>query len=650
MHRIDGAGHVNNRWVPEDLATNRPPTEITADWMNDVQESIVRPVEEAGIPPEKGNGDQLLMAMGHLFSRTVGSIAALKSLDKTKYTRAFVLGYYANGDGGGGAYWYDSTDATTADNGGTVIVGADGGRWKLSCSGIISVKQFGATGDGVTDDTARLQAAIDAAYYRKLVAPDGIYVHTGLSICKGIDFEGVFPPTYPDVDAVNNTSRGAILWKKTAGDSLTIQAAGYPASYAESEFHVRLGNLAVIGARYTGATFIGTAVTTGAGIVVNAGDAAEAAIHLSLDNVFSFSHPERGWSITGQVYGCNGGWIGAVYNGKNGFYYSSEAFTNIGGEFAIQHYRGFSNGDMGETEDDKSGVLLDHRGQSLVFGLLTSSNNYGPNFKLKRGGVDIQKLHCETQRAGYTSSLVVFGDGTAATQPCTIDAICVDPGNAYTLPVVKFNEYARNIRIGTLKIGDTGLLGSHVTFAAGASYNRIENIWALEALVVADDDGHNLVASRVPQFAVRLSATASNITGDSTNYKVGFDTKNFDVASNFNTGTFEFTVPTTGIYEFNVNVYANGADGVNHNTFWLYLMKNASDQISRVMPGVYPLTPTDVALALTRRQLLFKGNTVWVQFQAEGGAKTVDVLAGDAMTYFSGALVLPTTDTGGAWQ
>lgn len=94
-------------------------------------------------------------------SRVVDTIAALRALDKTRFTRAFVTGYYGVGDGGGGDYWYDSSDTTTADNGGSVIVATDGGRWKLVLVNEVSVKQFGAKGDNTADDTAEIQAALD---------------------------------------------------------------------------------------------------------------------------------------------------------------------------------------------------------------------------------------------------------------------------------------------------------------------------------------------------------------------------------------------------------------------------------------------------------------------------------------------------------
>ena len=128
-------------------------------------------------------------------SRVVDSITALKAVLKTSNNRVFVTGYYAAGDGGGGPYWYDSTDTTTADNGGTVIVAADGGRWKLiQQTGLISVRQFGAKGDGTTNDTAAVNAAIAAANINTrsttIYFPDGRYnIPAGLAAITNSNYE-----------------------------------------------------------------------------------------------------------------------------------------------------------------------------------------------------------------------------------------------------------------------------------------------------------------------------------------------------------------------------------------------------------------------------------------------------------------------------
>lgn len=94
---------------------------------------------------------------------TVGSIAALKALDHLVYKNAFVTGYNVKGDGGGGMYYYDAADTTSPDNGGSIIVATDTARWKLvNTDGQFAAEQFGAVGDGVTNDRAAIQNALNA--------------------------------------------------------------------------------------------------------------------------------------------------------------------------------------------------------------------------------------------------------------------------------------------------------------------------------------------------------------------------------------------------------------------------------------------------------------------------------------------------------
>ena len=119
----------------------------------------------------------------------VTNVSALRALDKTKISYAVTKGYYTEGDGGAGEYWYDSSDTTSTDNGGSVIVGSDSGRWKLVTSGVISIRQFGAKGDGSADDTQTIQNAMTIAHTQgaTIYVPTGTYVITQ-SIVKPASF------------------------------------------------------------------------------------------------------------------------------------------------------------------------------------------------------------------------------------------------------------------------------------------------------------------------------------------------------------------------------------------------------------------------------------------------------------------------------
>ena len=81
MHRIDGPGHVNNRWVAEDAATSRPPTEFTAEFTNAIQEEFCSFIEWAGLVLNKADNTQLRQAILAKFG-AIYSISALPTANK----------------------------------------------------------------------------------------------------------------------------------------------------------------------------------------------------------------------------------------------------------------------------------------------------------------------------------------------------------------------------------------------------------------------------------------------------------------------------------------------------------------------------------------------------------------------------------------
>lgn len=123
------------------------------------------------------------------FSATVETIASLRTVSKLLFNSIYVKAYSSATGKGGGQYRLDPTDITSADNGGTIIVNpVDGGRWKLAQHMAPDVYQFGAFGDGVTDDTEPLQRAISNCV--KLRVTQGSFLSSELSIANECIIEG----------------------------------------------------------------------------------------------------------------------------------------------------------------------------------------------------------------------------------------------------------------------------------------------------------------------------------------------------------------------------------------------------------------------------------------------------------------------------
>lgn len=103
-----------------------------------------------------------------------------------------VDGFWTPGDGGGGLFFWDAASAT-ADNLGLVVqpTGVPVGRWKRILNNqTVSVKWFGAKGDGGTDDTASITATLNAGTNYKIWFPLGIYRITSALTVTGRHLEG----------------------------------------------------------------------------------------------------------------------------------------------------------------------------------------------------------------------------------------------------------------------------------------------------------------------------------------------------------------------------------------------------------------------------------------------------------------------------
>ena len=157
MHRIDGAGHVDHKFVAEDQATLRPPTEITPEIMNAFQEELAFFIEWAGVVLDKADNTQLKQALVAKFAGL--DVAATKAGVQGQAYTAFTTA------GAPGAFTLTPVPAIAAYAAGqrfrvkfhTTGTGAD--VLNVSTLGNKSLKQYDSTGVKVAAVIAANQLA-----------------------------------------------------------------------------------------------------------------------------------------------------------------------------------------------------------------------------------------------------------------------------------------------------------------------------------------------------------------------------------------------------------------------------------------------------------------------------------------------------------
>jgi len=149
----------------------------------------------------KPDGSTTLVSGTGVISAPTGtiiqSIAIMRGLGWTTFadkTPITLSGYYASGDGGGGTFYVDKADTTTADNGGTVIVASDGTRLKRLNAGPLDIRCVGAkadwNGSTGTDNQNAIRAAI--AQSTEVYIPSGRFMFTG--VIDGVDNLHLYGP------------------------------------------------------------------------------------------------------------------------------------------------------------------------------------------------------------------------------------------------------------------------------------------------------------------------------------------------------------------------------------------------------------------------------------------------------------------------
>jgi hypothetical protein len=193
--------------------------------------------DPSGIPVEDSNGSTRILAEwvdGQVYTyETVADMVADEGL--TVGAKVRTLGYWSTGDGGGNDYEIVAAGTGTDDGGSFIDLSGSGLQAKGLLGGSISVKVYGAVGDGVVDDTLAIQNAMSSSY-KSIHIPDGDFLVTEKAIsstqgrvitCDGWLTTNVSPLTFLEVrgddsyiqinvDGASLGTRGVAGWVCTA--------------------------------------------------------------------------------------------------------------------------------------------------------------------------------------------------------------------------------------------------------------------------------------------------------------------------------------------------------------------------------------------------------------------------------------------------
>lgn len=482
----------------------------------------------------------------------------------------------------------------------------------------VSVKDFGAVGDGVTDDTAAFNAAFASS--QNVFIPAGTYMVSSITVSSPDGLRSVF-----------GVGRDSIIKCSSSGQTvLTVDRANY-SGFRDFRILVDAANVTAILITDSAGSTIDDVTTFSTFSNV---DVESTGVHLGSTAL------RIARAIGIRFFGCD------FLRTEVGINFSGEAPPN-----AINFYgcllRGNGNAYASAGSTNNRGLIIDGNSTSIGFhgcvqefwstpSLLNSGNvSFDGNchFEGSVSGVHI------IQEGGNLSVLdswidaqrFFINDGVSSVFKHNRVRRATSPVNTFTddQPAIQLRA---DVSTRIVVEDNIPVTGNEVVYRPYEYRDPADNLWKPRSKPYWE------VANVVPcAFLARLSADISNVTGDGTAYDVVFGTSGVDFDLNGNFDGTDFIAPQNGLYEFSVAIAIKTT--VAGNRFITRLLSTSKDYllIDRVTVSTDPTT-----INANARVYMKKGETAKINIDVSGASKTTDVLYGTpstSWTYFSGKLV-----------
>lgn len=309
---------------------------------------------------------------------------------------------------------------------------------------MISVKDFGAMGDGVTDDTLSIAAAVNAVVNQNggiLYFPSGTYINAGINIYSNVVFQGDGPgatilklkPSITSADWIT-TNEG------------TIAYAGIPMIYNQYPGDGVISNYALYDLTLDGNS---ENQTTLANVGLNWGVYGNKVTYVTIKNVISQNFMNHGFAFKESSHcvidGCSG-----ITNGQNFLKFGGSAggdgfdFSDASSDNFITNCYAYGNGGIGFEDEGRFGPYI------------PATKNYRNNW-----------VNCiaETSISGHGFLFDWTGD--------TIVSNCISIGSSYNGFEFLGTTNCRASNLIAYQSGHNGIYcGPESTFGAnGTNYN-----------------------------------------------------------------------------------------------------------------------------------------------------------------------------------